>query len=324
LKETFYKNFNTSVEFRFKKESVYISYSKIEENLDSETICESINYIDDSIGSNLFQTEIYNGETNTITDKAIYFGFFTQHVDEKSNYLLSRHNYDASILIKNDISKKMKKIDGYIPSISYLKEYGETLHVFTNIWQNGTSYLVLDKNLDVEFKLENIAFGETLGAVNFEKDFSYIMTYRQVDPLFVFDLKDSSKPQLVGELKFPGIPKYLTQMEPGRLMSVNASLSGNLELSYFDVSVPSDPIRLSNSSTDVFHGWKPFQAKDLLVHNNHIVIKGEYKLWVYTLHDDQFILNTTIDLLNTPQIYLSDNSLFVRNGREWDRVDLND
>lgn len=324
LEEIFYKNFNASVEFKFKKESIYISFSKIIENLEDEAICESINYIDDSTGSNLFQTEIYNGETNSITEKSLYFGFFTQRVDEKSNYLLSRHNYDASILIKNDSSKKMKKINGQIPSVSYLKEYGDSLHVFTNTWQNGTSYLVLDNNLNEEFKLENIAFGETLGAVNFEKDFSYIMTYRQVDPLFVFDLKDNAKPQLVGELKFPGIPKYLTQIEPGRLMSVNTSLDGNLDLSYFDVSVPSDPIRLSNTNTGIYHGWKPFQAKDILVHNSHIIIKGEYKLWVYTLRDDQFIVNTTIDILNTPQIYLSDNSLFVRDGREWERVDLDD
>ncbi|MBP7885239.1 beta-propeller domain-containing protein [Patescibacteria group bacterium] len=35
------------------------------------------------------------------------------------------------------------------------------------------------------------------------------MTFRQTDPLFVIDIADNTKPQIVGALKIPGYSTYL-------------------------------------------------------------------------------------------------------------------
>jgi len=38
------------------------------------------------------------------------------------------------------------------------------------------------------------------------------VTFEQIDPLFVIDLANISKPQIIGELKVPGYSTYLHPM----------------------------------------------------------------------------------------------------------------
>jgi hypothetical protein len=49
-----------------------------------------------------------------------------------------------------------------------------------------------------------IAPGEDLKAVRFIDDQAFVVTFEQVDPLFVIDLADPRNPRITGELKTPG------------------------------------------------------------------------------------------------------------------------
>jgi uncharacterized secreted protein with C-terminal beta-propeller domain len=91
--------------------------------------------------------------------------------------------------------------------------------------------------------------GEQIQGVRFFGDQGYVVTFRQVDPLFVLDLSDPENPQLTGELKVPGYSTYLHPLGDGRLVAVGMSgddagrITGT-QLSLFDVSDPASPTLL--------------------------------------------------------------------------------
>ena len=92
--------------------------------------------------------------------------------------------------------------------------------------------------------------GERIYAVRFVADRGYVVTFRQVDPLYVVDLADPSAPRLAGELKIPGYSAYLHPVGDDLLLGVgqDATEQGQrlgLQASLFDVSNPSRPSRLA-------------------------------------------------------------------------------
>ena len=92
--------------------------------------------------------------------------------------------------------------------------------------------------------------GEQIYAVRFIGDVGYVVTFRQVDPLYVLDLSDPANPVLDGELKIPGYSAYLHPVGDGLLLGVgqDATLDGRTQgtkLSLFDVSDPTNPREIS-------------------------------------------------------------------------------
>jgi hypothetical protein len=91
--------------------------------------------------------------------------------------------------------------------------------------------------------------GEQVYAVRFIGEAGYVVTFRQVDPLYVLDLADPTHPRVTGELKIPGYSAYLHPVGPGLLLGVGreASASGatsGMQASLFDVSDPAHPVPL--------------------------------------------------------------------------------
>lgn len=87
-----------------------------------------------------------------------------------------------------------------------------------------------------------IAAGEMAMSARFVGDTAYVVTFEQVDPLFVIDLADPTRPMIVGELVIPGFSSYLHPVDGTHLIGIgrSADLSG-VKLSLFDVSAPSQP-----------------------------------------------------------------------------------
>jgi hypothetical protein len=91
---------------------------------------------------------------------------------------------------------------------------------------------------------------EQIYAVRFIGDLAYVVTFRQIDPLYVIDLSDPANPVEAGELKIPGYSAYLHPVGDGLLLGVgqDATDTGRTtgtQLSLFDVSDPTDPQRIS-------------------------------------------------------------------------------
>ncbi len=68
---------------------------------------------------------------------------------------------------------------------------------------------VLNDQMNIAGRLENIAPGERIYSTRFMGDRVYMVTFRNVDPLFVIDLKNPQKPIILGALKIPGYSDYL-------------------------------------------------------------------------------------------------------------------
>jgi hypothetical protein len=92
--------------------------------------------------------------------------------------------------------------------------------------------------------------GEQIYAVRFMGPIGFVVTFRQVDPLYTLDLADPRAPKLVGELKVPGYSAYLHPLGDGLLLGVGqgATEEGRttgLQVSLFDVSDLRNPVRLA-------------------------------------------------------------------------------
>jgi len=103
---------------------------------------------------------------------------------------------------------------------------------------------VLDANLDVVAKLVGIAPNERIYSARFVDDFLYMVTFRQIDPLFVIDLSDPFDPRILGELVMPGFSTYLHPITDGYVLGIGRE-NESLKLSLYDVSDPTEPVETS-------------------------------------------------------------------------------
>ena len=92
--------------------------------------------------------------------------------------------------------------------------------------------------------------GERIYAVRMIGDRGYVVTFRQVDPLYTLDLSDPAKPTVRGELKIPGFSSYLHPVGEHRLIGIGQSATDEgrttgSQVSLFDVSDPASPKRIA-------------------------------------------------------------------------------
>lgn len=115
------------------------------------------------------------------------------------------------------------KAEGSVPGTILnqfsMDEYGDTFRIATtkqSQWiDNGkeipssNNLYILNKSLEQVGEIEDIAPGETIYSVRFMGDRTYMVTFKQVDPLFVIDTSDPRNPKILGKLKIPGYSDYL-------------------------------------------------------------------------------------------------------------------
>ena len=107
-------------------------------------------------------------------------------------------------------------------------------------------------------EVAGLGLGEQIYAVRFIGDQGYVVTFRQVDPLYVLDLGDPADPRVVGELKIPGFSSYIHPLEPGYLLTAGRDATdegqvGGVKIEIFDVTDPTDP--KSVKTAVIGDGW---------------------------------------------------------------------
>ena len=113
--------------------------------------------------------------------------------------------------------------------------------------ESYSNLYVLDADMKVVGKVEELAEGEKIYSVRFMQNRAYMVTFRQTDPLFVIGLDDPTNPEVLGELKVPGFSSYLhpydetTLIGLGRESDENGRITGGVKLSLFDVSDVENP-----------------------------------------------------------------------------------
>lgn len=120
---------------------------------------------------------------------------------------------------------------------------------------------VLDQDLDTVGSVENLAPGETIYSTRFMGDRGYMVTFKKVDPLFVFDLSDPTNPTNLGELKIPGYSEYLHPYDENHILGFGKDAEDaseeetatrdldfawyqGIKVSLFDVTDPANPTQL--------------------------------------------------------------------------------
>lgn len=118
---------------------------------------------------------------------------------------------------------------------------------------NVNNLYVLNENLQMVGKVENLAKGERIYSVRFMGNRAYMVTFVQTDPLFVIDLSVPENPIVLGELKIPGYSKYLHPYDETHIIGFGENTTTNeyggvvtdgMKMALFDVSNPSNPREL--------------------------------------------------------------------------------
>ena len=145
-------------------------------------------------------------------------------------------------------------VSGVVNNSFSLSEYQNNLRVATTetLWPEDSTQQIRhnhlfilgeseSSSLDILGSYEEFAPDERIYSTRYLGDRGFIVTFRQVDPLFAFDLSDPTKPILKSELKIPGFSTYMHPIDENHLLTIGraATNQGQVEetqLQIFDIS----------------------------------------------------------------------------------------
>ena len=112
-----------------------------------------------------------------------------------------------------------------------------------------------DGRLETVGRVGGLGQGERIYAVRFIADAGYVVTFKQVDPLFTLDLSTPEDPKVLGELKIAGYSAYLHPVGDDLLLGVGQDASeqglrSGAQVSLFDVRDLKSPKRLDHHPLD--------------------------------------------------------------------------
>jgi len=166
-----------------------------------------------------------------------------------------------------------------------LDEYQENLRIATTIGRTSLPYYfrfrasqetvndvyVLDKDLKIIGSIKDLGVGERIYSVRFINNKGYVVTFKQIDPFFVIDLSNPTKPELKGELKIPGYSSYLHPLSENLILGIGKEGS-NVKISLFDVSSSENPKELSKYTLDEY--WS-----DILNTHHAFLLDKQHKIF---------------------------------------------
>ena len=200
---------------------------------------------------------VYASLENLYVSAADYQSTTTDNTVESSS---STNIYKFSLNSGNPLFSKSANVPGTLLNQFAMDENQAYFRVATTerkwIWDGKTSQnlssnnvFTLDKNMNLAGRLENLAPGEQIYSTRFIGDRCYVVTFKQVDPLFVIDLSNPVKPQVLGSLKIPGFSNYLHPFDETHIIGFGRdtvdqgdfTAVDGLKLALFDVSDVANP-----------------------------------------------------------------------------------
>ena len=157
--------------------------------------------------------------------------------------------------------KASGEVPGYLLNQFSIDEYNENLRVAVttgHVSRTGESLslnhlYVLNKDLEIIGKVEDLASGERIYSARFIGDRAYIVTFKKIDPLFVIDVSNPKQPEVLGYLKITGYSDYLQLYDETHIIGIGKETRGGdenfawyqgVKVSLFDVSDVENPIEV--------------------------------------------------------------------------------
>ena len=219
----------------------------------------SIYYFEDTTDSSILNIASFSIKEKEEVVVESFFGAGNNIYMSENNLYIARRKYEENInkteiyKIKIDgINLKLiakGSVTGNINNQFSMDEYNGNLRIATTAYEEfgeTTNQLyILDESLNCIGKIENMAKGEKIYSVRFFGKLGYVVTFKEVDPLFVIDLSDAKNPQIKGELKIPGYSSYLHVYDENHVLGIGNNTKSNgrggittdgMKMSMFDVS----------------------------------------------------------------------------------------
>lgn len=254
-------------------------YTNVLKNEKHEFTYDDIKYFPNYIDSRYMYTAGINlNDSSVEPDVDVYLGGSdTIYVSEDSLYAaVADYSYDynikqtelyspgystSTVVYKYELEKgninvaTQGEVPGTIINQFSMDEHEGMLRIATTtgeVW-NETSknnMYILDENLKLKGKLEGLAPGERIYSTRFAGDRVYMVTFRQVDPLYVIDASDPSNPRAAGMLKIPGYSTYLHIVDEKHILGFGYDtkvsewggiVNGGFKMSLFNVSDIKNP-----------------------------------------------------------------------------------
>jgi len=338
---------NNNLYVAYKKQSFrpYYRYPFNTENLDVfKEIYKKIYPLDiqSEISSNIEDSEkiilILNNYYNSLDSQNKEKLYQKIQSEVENYYRLKRKEYEITYINRINL-----KENGFLGDITTGQVNGNLLNQFSidekdqylrvAITYNDEEYnslngvVILDSDLKEHSSLLDLAKGERIYSVRFLKDKLFLVTFKQIDPFFVIDLKDHKNPEVLGYLKIPGYSNYLHPISDTLILGVGQStkeaewggvVNSGVKVSLFDVSDYNDPKEVStynvfseNSQSPIQNDHKAF----LYVSKENLVVipvfdyyytKNSNKINFYVLEiNENELLEKTIILHNSKNSYSS-------------------
>ena len=171
------------------------------------------------------------------------------------------------------------RVTGHITSKFHLRVEGDVLTAVTAAWSQEVTKEDADgqiswtpsrsvtrlENFSLADPMAPLAIGhveiapdETVRATRFDGARAYVVTFRQVDPLFVIDLRNPAQPTVLGEVEAPGFSTYIEPLGD-RLVTIGL-VNWRPAVSLFDVSDPTAPKLLTQLQLGRDNGYAHSEA----------------------------------------------------------------
>ncbi|MGB4439513.1 MAG: beta-propeller domain-containing protein [Sedimentibacter sp.] len=147
------------------------------------------------------------------------------------------------------------KVPGTIINQFSMDEHKNMFRIATTtgeMWRDTSknNVYILDEGLKIIGRLEGLAPGERIYSTRFAEDRVYMVTFKQVDPLYVIDTSNPLKLEVEGMLKIPGYSTYLHMVDENHILGFGyeteesqwgGTVTGGFKLSMFDVTDVNKP-----------------------------------------------------------------------------------
>lgn len=238
-----------------------------------------------------------------------------------------KREFDKTIIAKIDPASLDITAEGSVPGTVLnqfaFDEYNDHLRVATTVGERFrfifneedktvNDLYILDDSLKQSGVVEDLGQGERIYSTRFIGDRGYMVTFRQTDPFYVFDLSDPAHPEKKGELKIPGYSSYLHPIAENRILGVGQE-EGQLKISLFDVTDPTNPQEINKYTLDDYTSEVLFDHKAFLHDAKHTAffIPGGKGGYVFTYKNDTIALEKTINDYSIERAVFIDHYLYM-------------